>query len=44
MLVWVLFAVWISVRGLGTAAHSGESEKWVMDMLFFTFLLALVLS
>lgn len=42
MLVCVLIAIWISVKSLGRVACHGESEKWVIDMLFFAFLLALV--
>lgn len=41
MLVYVLIAIWISVKGLGTVAHNGESEKWVTGMLFFTSVLPL---
>ena len=44
MLVWVVIAIWISVQGLWTVAHNGQSETWVIDMLFFTFLLILVPS
>lgn len=38
MQVWVVIAIWINVQGLWTVAHNEECEKWVIDMLFFTFL------
>lgn len=41
-LVCLLTAVWISVRGWWTLLYNGASEKWVIDMLFFTFFLASV--
>ena len=44
MLVWVVIAIWKSVQGSRTVAHNGKCEKWVIDMLFFTFLLILVPS